>query len=289
MTNYTKYVIALREVAKVGPKRFQQLILYYGSPDNIYNSTLEELSSLPRMSSVKAKEILASQDKLEEIENHIDFLSSQDIGILTILGENYPSLLKQIDDPPPLLYYKGEFPILNKTHVSLIGTTNPSASAVEKAVAWGKELASQEIVVVSGLAKGIDGAAHLGCLNGQGKTCAVLGSGLFNIYPKDHENLALQICKNGALVSEFPVNSPVNVGQLMARNRIVVGLSQAVIIVEENSQSSGTSDAAEKAIEQGRPLFILESANQHSVTKWVNQGAILLRDILEMEMMLQYI
>lgn len=289
MTDYTKYVLALREVAKVGPKGFQQLILHYGSPDNIYNSTLEELSSLPRMSSVKAKEILASQDKLDEIENHIDYLASQEVGILTILEENYPPLLKQIDDPPPVLYYKGEFPILNKTHISLIGTTDPSASGVEKAVAWGKELAKEDIVVVSGLAKGIDGAAHLGCLNGQGKTCAVLGSGLFNIYPKDHENLALDISKNGALVSEYPVNSSVNVGQLMARNRIVVGLSQAVVIVEENSESSGTSDAAQRAIKQGRPLFILESENHSSVEKWVNQGAILLRGTLDLEMMLQYI
>ncbi|OGC78101.1 MAG: hypothetical protein A2145_02375 [candidate division Zixibacteria bacterium RBG_16_40_9] len=289
MTDYTKYVIALREVAKVGPKGFQQLILHYGSPDNIYNSTIEELTSLPRISSAKAKEILASQDKLDEIENHIDYLASQEVGIITILDESYPPLLKQIDDPPPLLYYKGKFPLIDKTCIAVIGTTKASTKGVEKAVSWGKELAQQDVVVVSGLAKGIDGAAHLGCLNGKGKTYAVLGSGLFNIYPKDHEDLAAEITKNGALISEYPVNSPVNVGQLMARNRIVVGLSQAVIIVEEDQNSSGTSDAAQKAIKQGRPLFILESENQQSVEKWVNQGAILLRDIFEIEMVLQYI
>lgn len=289
MTEYTKYVIALREVAKVGPKGFAQLILHYGTPDNVYNSTLEELSSLPRMSAGKAREILASQDKLDEIENHIDYLASQEVGITTLLDENYPSSLQQINDPPPLLYYKGKFPLNDKTGVALIGTTNPSTAGIEKAVAWGKELAQQDVVVVSGLAKGIDGAAHLGSLNGNGKTYAVLGSGLFNIYPKEHENLAAEITKAGALISEFPVNSPVTVGQLMARNRIVVGLSQAVIIVEENSNSSGTSDAAQKAIEQGRPLFILESENKKSVEKWVKQGAILLKDTFEIEMLLQYI
>ncbi len=289
MTDYTKYVIALREVARVGPKGFQQLILHYGSPDNIYNSTIEELTSLPRISFAKAKEILASQEKLEEIESQIDFLASQDIGILTILQENYPPLLKQIDDPPPLLYYKGKFPLTDKTCIAVIGTTQASTKGIEKAVSWGKELAQQDVIVVSGLAKGIDGAAHLGCLNVKGTTLAVLGSGLFNIYPKDHENLASEITKAGALISEYPVNSPVNVGQLMARNRIVVGLSQAVLIVEEDQNSSGTADAAQRAIEQGRPLFILESENQKSVEKWVNQGAILLRDIFEMETMLQYI
>ncbi|EQB63085.1 MAG: hypothetical protein RBG1_1C00001G0664 [candidate division Zixibacteria bacterium RBG-1] len=289
MSEYTKYVIALREVARVGPKRFAQLILHYGTPDNVYNSTLEELTSLPRMSAGKAQEILASQEKLKEIENQMDLLAAQDIGISTVLDENYPALLQQIDDPPPLLYYKGKFPLIDKTGVALIGTTNPSTAGVEKAVAWGKELAQQDVVVVSGLAKGIDGAAHVGALSGNGKTYAVLGSGLFNIYPPEHENLAAEITKAGALVSEFPVNSPVTIGQLMARNRIVVGLSQAVIIVEEDSNSSGTSEAAQKTIEQGRPLFILESENKKSVEKWVQQGAILLKDTIEIEMLLQYI
>ena len=289
MSEYTKYVIALREVARVGPKRFAQLILHYGTPDNVYNSTLEELTSLPRMSAGKAQEILASQEKLKEIENQMDLLAAQDIGISTVLDENYPALLQQIDDPPPLLYYKGKFPLIDKTGVALIGTTNPSTAGVEKAVAWGKELAQQDVVVVSGLAKGIDGAAHVGALSGNGKTYAVLGSGLFNIYPPEHENLAAEITKAGALVSEFPVNSPVTIGQLMARNRIVVGLSQAVIIVEEDSNSSGTSEAAQKTIEQGRPLFILESENKKSVEKWVQQGAILLKETSEIEMLLQYI
>lgn len=289
MTEYTKYVIALREVARVGPKGFAQLIFHYGTPDNVYNSTLEELTSLPRMSAGKAQEILASQEKLKDIEIQMDILSEQDIGIITILDENYPPLLQQIGDPPPLLYYKGKFPLNDKTGVALIGTTNPSTAGVEKAVAWGKELARQDVVVVSGLAKGIDGAAHLGALAGKGQTYAVLGSGLFNIYPPEHENLAAEISKAGALISEFPVNSPVTVGQLMARNRIVVGLSQAVIIVEEDSDSSGTSDAAQKAMEQGRPLFILESENKKSVERWVKQGAILLKDTFEIEMLLQYI
>lgn len=289
MTEYTKYVIALREVARVGPKGFAQLLMQYGTPDKVYNSTIEELTGLPRMSAGKAQEILASQDRLDEIENHIDYLASQAIGIITILDENYPSSLQQIGDPPPHLYYKGSFPLIDKTCIALIGTTQASTKGVEKAVAWGKELARQDVVVVSGLAKGIDGAAHLGCLSGSGKTYAVLGSGLFNIYPKEHENLALEISKAGAIISESPINSPVSVGQLMARNRIVVGLSQAVVIVEENSNSSGTADAAQKVIEQGRPLFILESENKKSVEKWVQQGAILLKDASEIEMVLQYI
>lgn len=289
MTDYTKYIIALREVARVGPKGFAQLIMHYGTPDKVYNSTLEELTSLPRMSENKAQEILSSQDKIKDIEIQMDILAAQDIGIITILDENYPPLLQQIDDPPPLLYYQGKFPLNDKTSVALIGTTNPSTAGVEKAVSWGKELAQQDMVVVSGLAKGIDGAAHLGALSGKGQTYAVLGSGLFNIFPKEHENLAAEITRAGALISEYPPNSPVSVGQLMARNRIVVGLSQAIIIVEENSESSGTSDAAQRAIEQVRPLFILESENKKSVEKWVQQGAILLKDISEIEILVQYI
>ena len=289
MPDHTKYVIALREVAKVGPKGFQQLLLHYGSPGNVYKSSIEELSNLPRISNERAKEILASQEKLEQIENQIDYLASQDVGIMTILDENYPPLLKQIDDPPPLFYYKGEFPLVNKTFVALIGTTKATDSGLQKAVAWGKELAKQNVVLVSGLARGIDAAGHIGCLTAKGKTYAVLGSGLFNIYPPENQSLASEITKNGALISECLVNSPVSVGQLMARNRIVVGLSQAVILVEEQLNSSGTSEAAEKAIEQGRSLFVVENENKTSVEKWVSKGAILLRETEELELLLKFI
>jgi DNA processing protein len=101
--DYRKYIIALREVAKIGPKRFQQLLLTFGSPENIFKATLQEISKLPRMSPEKAKEIYDSQEKFAEIEEHISFLEGQGIGIKTILDDDFPQSFREIDDPPPLL------------------------------------------------------------------------------------------------------------------------------------------------------------------------------------------
>jgi len=227
--DHRKYVIALREVAGVGPKTFQQLLLAFGPPENIYKKSANEIAELPRIGLKKAEEIVSSQDKLEEIESHILYLEEQGVGILTILDEDYPSILKKIDDPPSLLYSKGEFPLKKDLFIALVGTHHATEQGKREAILLGKALAQRDAVVVSGLARGIDKAAHMGAIMGEGKTYAVLGAGLNNIYPKENLNLAEEIIQNGALMSEFPLNAPVSVGQLMARNRVVVGLSQAVV------------------------------------------------------------
>ena len=274
MLDYRKYIIALREVAKIGPKRFQQLLLTFGSPENIFKATLEQISKLPRMNPEKAKEIFESQEKFAEIEEHISFLEEQGIGIKTILDEEFPQSLKEIDDPPPLLYFKGEFPLSNGMFVAVVGTHNATYEGIKDATEIGKKLVEKSGVVVSGLARGIDTGAHLGALAKEGKTYAVLGSGLNNIYPRENLNLSVEISKNGALLTEYPLNTKVNVGQLMARNRIVVGLSQAVIVVETEDNTSGTMDAAKKAIDQGKPLFVVIRGDNKNFEELVRTGAI---------------
>jgi DNA processing protein len=249
--DYRKYVIALREVAKVGPKGFQQLLLAFGSPENVYKATSERISKLPRMSLEKAEEIIKSKEKLGEIEEQIAYLEEQGIGIKTILEDDFPQSLKEIGDSPPLVYYKGQFPLPEGLFVAVVGTHHATYEGIKDATEVGKELAKRGAVVVSGLARGIDTGAHLGALTKEGKTYAVLGSGLNKIYPEENLNLAIEISNSGALLTEYPLNAPVNVGQLMARNRMVVGLSQTVIVVETEDESSGTMDAAQKAIEQG--------------------------------------
>jgi DNA processing protein len=177
--DYRKYVVALREKAKVGPKGFQQLLMSFGSPENVYKASKEELLSLPRMNPQKADEILKSQDWLPEIEEHLLYLEEQGIDIRTVLDDDYPQLLKQIDDPPPLLYFKGEFPVREQIFVAVIGAHRECTNqGIELAVQIGKELAKRRVVVVSGLAEGIDAAAHLGAVHQGGKTYAVLGAGL---------------------------------------------------------------------------------------------------------------
>ena len=287
--DYRKYIIALREVAKIGPKGFQQLLFAFGSPENIFKATLEQISKLPRMNPEKAKGIFESQEKFAEIEEHISYLEEQGIGIKTFLDDDFPQSLREIDDPPPLLYFKGEFPLSNTLFVAVVGTHHATYEGIKDATDIGKELAKRGVMVVSGLARGVDTGAHLGALAKEGKTYAVLGSGLNKIYPEENLNLAIEISKNGALLTEYPLNAPINVGQLMARNRIVVGLSQAVIVVETEDEASGTMDAAQKAIDQGKPLFVVTRMDNKSSEELVRIGAIPIKGAEDLDLVLNYL
>ena len=288
--NYRKYVVALREKAKVGPKGFQQLLMSFGSPENVYKASKEELLSLPRMTSQKAEQILKSQDSLPEIEEYLIYLEDQKIGLLTLLDDDYPRSLKQIDDPPPLLYFQGEFPVRKQIFVAVIGTHRGySIQRIELAVQIGKNLAQRGVVVVSGLAEGIDAAAHIGALHQEGKTYAVLGTGLNKIFPSENVALAEEITKNGALITEYNLNVPVKAGQLMARNRIVVGLSQAVIVVEMDENSTGTMDAASIAVKQGKPLFVMRKENSQKVEELIAEGAVLLQGVEDLDLVVNFL
>ena len=287
--DYRKYVIALREVAKVGPKGFQQLLFAFGSPENVYKATSEQISRLTRISPEKAKEIYKSQEKFTEIEEHISFLEKQGIGIKTILDEDFPQSLKQINDPPPVLYFKGQFPLPEGLFVAVVGTHHASYEGIKDSTDIGKELAKRGVVVVSGLARGIDTGAHLGALAKEGKTYAVLGSGLSKIYPEENLNLAIEISKNGALLTEYPINAPINVGQLIARNRIVVGLSQTVIVVETEDEASGMMDAAQRAVDQGKPLFMVTRVDNKSSEELVRIGAIPIKGAEDLDLVLNYL
>jgi len=288
--DYRKYVVALREKAKVGPKAFQQLLMSFGSPENVYNASKEELLSLPRMNSEKAEQILKSQDLLPEIEEHLLYLEEQGVGILTILDDDYPRLLKRIDDPPPLLYFQGEFPVQEQIFVAVIGSHREyTTQKMELAVQIGKNLAQRGVVVVSGLAEGIDSSAHLGAISQGGKTYAVLGNGLNRIYPSDNATLAKEISQNGALITEYNLNVPVKVGQLMARNRIVVGLSQAVIVVEVDEKSAGTMDAVDLASKQGKPLFVMRKEGSYKVEEMISEGAVALQGVDDLDLVVNYL
>ncbi len=286
---YKEYVIALREKAKIGPKAFQQLLMTFGSPENVYKANKEELLSLPRMTPEKTEEIYESENFLTEIREHILYLEEVGIGISTVLDDNYPQGLKEIDDPPPVLYFKGEFPIQNDLFVAVVGTHHATMEGIGNAVEMGKALARREAVVVSGLARGIDSAAHVGAITEGGKTYAVFGAGLNNIYPSENVSLAEQISHSGALITEYNLNVPVKVGRLMARNRIVVGLSQAVIIVEMSEESPGTMDVVNTSIKQGKPLFVVRKEDSQKVEGLIQEGAVPIEGADDLDLVLNYL
>lgn len=183
-----------------------------------------------------------------------------DIGCVNITDSNYPYLLKQIIDPPPNLYFRGNyanFKWLSQKFLAIVGSRQPSDYGIKIAKNWSFELAKQQLILVSGLALGIDTLVHSACLKAKGLTIAVLGSPIDQIYPKQNEKLYFQIIKQGGLVvSEFSPGRKISRGQFVTRNRIITGLCQGVLLIEGTSRS-GTLVSARYAGQQGREVLVL--------------------------------
>ncbi len=180
-----------------------------------------------------------------------------ELRFLNVGEENYPELLKEIPDPPAKLYYKGAFSQDGRPHIAIVGTRKATLAGRQIAKQFAKALASRGAVIVSGLAMGIDTAAHEGVLEAKGKTIAVLGNGLDWIYPKQNEKLAKQILETGgALVSEYSPETESLPHHFLERNRIVSGLSLGVVVIEAPEQS-GSLNTASHALEQNREVFVV--------------------------------
>ena len=258
----TSAVMALREAGGVGPKMFQAILTVFGSPENIYGAAIDELIELPRVSEEWAVKILSSQDVIPMMSERIERLTEEGIHIATFLDDDYPSRLRSLDDPPPILYYRGTLPGPSQKSISIVGTTGASSEGIEAAVDISAMVSKMGFAVVSGLARGIDVSAHLGALKTDGVTHAVIGSGHYNIYPEENSLVAEQLLEKGSLMTEYPPDTTVNTGRLIARNRIVVGLSDSTIVVELSPKSSGSLAAAEACDRQGKLLFYLVKGDE---------------------------
>ena len=209
------------------------------------------------------------------------------VQIVTSSDERYPKILKTIYDPPPVLYVKGELPPEEALTLAVVGSRRASSYGLETAERFSRELAAYGFTVVSGFARGIDTAAHRGALSGKGRTVAVLGSGLLEIYPAENRGFAKEVFQSGALVSEFPLRYPALPQNFPQRNRVISGLSLGVLVVEAD-EKSGALITANFAAEQGREVFALpgrvDSALSKGTHRLIQQGAKLVqevKDILE--------
>lgn len=256
-TYQTSTVMALRESGAVGPKMFQAILHVFGSPENVYGAAIDELAELPRVSRERAVQILSSQDVIPLMSERLERLEEEEIHIVTFLDDNYPTKLRSMDDPPPVLYYRGVLPDSDQKSIAIVGTTAASSDGIAAAVDISGAIVGKGYSVISGLARGIDSAAHIGAIKQGGTTHAVIGSGFYNIYPEENQQLAEQISEKGALLSEYPPDTRVNTGRLIARNRIVVGLADSAVVVELSPDSSGSLSAAEACNKQGKLLFYL--------------------------------
>jgi DNA processing protein len=201
--------------------------------------------------------------------------------IITYDNEHYPALLKEIARPPSLLYVKGELESLSMPQLAIVGSRKPSPVGLENAALFARELVESGFIVTSGMALGVDGAAHRGALGG-GKTIAVLGAGMGHIYPRVHRGLAGEIAQKGALVSEFPLAMQPRPENFPRRNRIISGLSYGVLVVEA-AVKSGSLITARCAMEQGREVFALPGSihNQQSrgCHELIRRGAALVQTV----------
>ncbi len=280
-----KYWIALKAVEGVGCVGFRTLLAAFGSPEAVFRASASTLQILPGIGPKTAGDIRSFTD-WGKAEQEVARAATLGISIVTCEDPLYPRNLLNIYDYPPFLYMKGSLRP-EEIGVAVVGSRLASTYGKYVTEKLSRELALKGITVVSGLARGIDSAAHLGALAGKGRTIAVLGSGLDIVYPPENETLAADIAAQGALVTEYPFGTPPNAPNFPSRNRLISGISLGVVVVEAG-EKSGSLITARIASEQGRSVFAvpgaIESAGSRGTNRLIKQGAKLIEnveDILE--------
>lgn len=278
--NHLNYYLALNRMDKVGPRTVAKLEQRWPNLEEMFQLSAQELedAGLPPL---LAQTI--SRFDFSEIEEDLTWLKkSKDHHLLTWNCPNYPRLLKEIADPPVILYGKGQLACLERPTLAIIGSRNPSVTGSENAKQFAKELATYPISIASGLALGIDAQAHIGCLEANGQTIAVLGTGIDCIYPRRHMQLAELITVNGLLLSEFPLKSPPIAGHFPRRNRIISGLSLCILVVEA-AIKSGSLITARMALEQNRDVLAIPGSIHNPLARGchylLQQGAKLVTSV----------
>lgn len=262
--------LALMGISGIGGVTARKMLERFGSIEAIFAASVAELSAVPRVSDAQAERLLAVS--LDEMAARLEALSDAGIDVLTWDDDDYPANLRAAADAPPLLFVQGALLARDKDAVAIVGSREATPQALALAERLGYEMAQRGLVVVSGLALGIDTAAHRGALAARrGRTLAVLGSGLSAVFPPANAELAGEIALRGAVLSELSPMTPASGPSLMARDRIVSGLSRAVIIVEAQVRS-GTMDTARRAQAQDRLLIAV--AGSEGCDLLLRQGAV---------------
>ena len=280
--------LSLSFIEGLGGQTLCQLLREFGSPANIYQAPNSLLRKL--VSETIANKISQGLD-LVAVQASLDWLQEDGNHIITLADSNYPQLLLEISNPPPIIYAKGHVHWLNHPSIAMVGSRSATPQGEKNAEDFATNLANFGLCVVSGLALGIDGAAHRGALKASaehcGATIAVVGTGLDIVYPAKHRDLAHKIVQRGLIVSEFALGTPSRPQNFPRRNRIISGLSLGCLVVEANIQS-GSLITAKLAAEQGREVFAIPGSIHSPVAKGchllIKQGAKLvesMQDVLD--------
>ncbi len=266
-----KYCIGLSCFPKFGPIRFKKITKYFSNFQEAFLAPAEELIKAGIEKNV-AEEFISFRNDIE-LESIIEILKKEKIKIITLQDNDYPKLLSEIYNPPPVLYYKGDLNLKKDFTLAIVGTRKHSNYGQQAASTFSQELAQNNITIVSGMALGIDSISHHACLEAGGKTIAVLGSGLDykNIYPSSNRGLSERIVKSGgAIISEFPPETKPLRYHFPQRNRIISGLSLGTIVIEAGIKS-GSLITAYLALEQNREVFALPGNIYSPISEGTNK------------------
>ena len=247
-----KYWIWFSRINKIGAKTQNKLLEKYHNPEEIWNLTKKELQGIL---DDKQIEIILNQKNRINLEKYAEYMQKHEIKMITIFDEKYPQNLRNIYDPPVVLYIRGNENIINEFSIAIIGSRVCSNYGKQVAKQFAYNLSKYNINIVSGLAKGIDTYAHVGTIQAKKTTIAVIGSGLDIIYPEENKKLYEEIIKNnGAIISEYIVGTKPEKLNFPERNRIISGLSKGILVVEANKKS-GTFITVDFALEQGKNIY----------------------------------
>lgn len=277
--------LSLKSVAGVGNHLFKRLIIHFKSPEMVLNAPRRELLQVDGVTSGVA-DAIRNHKASDKLQRELEQIDRHGFHLVTLPDPTYPALLREIPDPPPYLYVYGKLEG-SIDNIAMVGSRHATIYGISATRNLSKDLARLGITVVSGMARGIDTAAHEGALMGKGKTIAVLGSGLDRVYPAENKKIYHRISQQGAVVSEFALKTEPEAHNFPIRNRIISGMSLGTVVVEA-SKKSGSLITARLALEQNREVFAVpgsvqsfKSIGTHTLIK---QGAKLVehaQDIVE--------
>jgi DNA processing protein len=279
-------LIRLNMVRGIGPVLQRRLVEHFGSIEQVFRASPAGLAAVRGIGPKIAEAVVQSREAID-LKRELELIREFKVEVIPLDSDRYPANLKQIENPPLILYVRGEVVKSDGLAVAMVGTRRASIYGLHMAERLAAGLARMGVTVVSGLAVGVDTSAHRGALKALGRTIAVIGSGLANLYPPHNAALADEIAEHGALVSEFPMLYPVEASNFPRRNRLISGLSLGVVVVEAGKRS-GALITARWAGEQGRDVLAvpgrIDSPNSQGPHRLIRDGATLVtsaEDILQ--------
>jgi DNA processing protein len=283
MRDDLEHILRLSLTPFVGSKKYRELINAFGSPKAVFNASQKELLDVEGVG-VKTARAISRAASSDGPAREIKRAGELCVDIIGCTDERFPEQLLDIPDAPIVLYVKGDARALTRPAIAVVGCRRNTFYGRTQAERIAAELARYALVVTSGLARGIDTAAHRGALTGGGQTVAVLGCGVDVVYPPENKELIEEVASHGAVVSEFPFNTTPEPKNFPRRNRIISGLSAGVFVVEAG-QRSGALITASYALDQGKPVFAMpgpvSSAQSRGTHRLLRDGAVLVEEALD--------